>query len=587
MRGTGRSTALIYVDIVGAFDAVLRQLVFGSNQLPFDDAGIAHIVHALGLPPSVMHHIASELSSQCILRRMDVPAVLSRSVAEAHAHTWFSTQGLGAVAQPRAGSRPGDPLGDVIFNILECHVHSRIEAVVKDHPAILVLPPLVPNRIPPFLDNDPAPVFFNNYVDDDAFAVTSPSAELLVQHVAEMAAIICRTFLCLGLALNYKENKTEIVVNLVGPNSRRVLRDLITDCASSITVPAASLVDGVSDIKIKVVAWYKHMGVATAASRSLPLEAKARAGALFSTLRSIRPKVIKNPRLDVHTKLSLCASLLFSRLFFASALWHHEPEAAKITITNAYITPLREALSMTNVDYEGRLLDERTRTTNVQVLIAAEVPSAIGRARLARIKYWVRFVRAAPRTLLRLYLACHDLEGTWSSDLADDLRACWQGGAKALDGLPDPRTDIVPWLVAAHDRAPGFIAALCLGVSKHYAPSASGERAEEREPCVACPECDKMFPSFVVMCSHRTAKHGYINPLRRHVCGTQCPSCHVQFHSYARLYHHTRNKRVCRDFCFRHVPPMSMEVAKAIMAASLKTEQARKSKDLRCPCIRP
>ena len=108
-RGTGRSAAQIYVAFVGAFDAVLRQLVFGSNQLPFDDAGIAHIVHALGLPPSVMHHIASELSSQCILRRMDVPAVLSRSVAEAHAHTWFSTLGLGAVAHRGLAAGPETP----------------------------------------------------------------------------------------------------------------------------------------------------------------------------------------------------------------------------------------------------------------------------------------------------------------------------------------------------------------------------------------------------------------------------------------------------------------------------------------------
>ena len=80
-RGKGQSAAQVYVDIVCAFDAVVRQLVFGSDQLPFD-TGIALIVSSLGLPPEVIHYLASELSKRSMLQDLHVPLALARPGAK-------------------------------------------------------------------------------------------------------------------------------------------------------------------------------------------------------------------------------------------------------------------------------------------------------------------------------------------------------------------------------------------------------------------------------------------------------------------------------------------------------------------------
>ena len=588
-RGSGLSAAQLYVDIVGAFDAVIRQLVFGASELPFDDEGIARIVAALGLPPEVMHHIADELSKRSVLEEIGVPPPLLRPVAEAHAFTWFSTQGLESVVEPRAGSRPGDPLGDIIFNLLESYVHRKLTEQLAGHPAILHLPPLPPRLSPSFLKNEPAEVLFNNYVDDDAFSLVAPSAYLLVGYLREVASIIFRTFLCLGLPLNFKENKTEAVISLVGHRSREVLRKLIMEDKSVIAIPSSEVVAGTPDIYLRVVAWYRHMGICSAASGGLTMEAKVRAGAMFTALKGIRSRVINNKHLDDHTKLSLCSSLLFSRLFFGAELWHDEPAHAITSIMNAYITPVRDVLGLRNVDGTGRPLPHSHRTSNAQVLVAAELPTPIGRARASRVRYWCRLVYEAPHTLLRLVLACHDMPGTWSHDLASDLHICWSSHTPAFCALPDPRQEPLPWIYAARERPRGFARDLVKAMRKHYAPAVSQEPSAKQDvECnVSCPDCDQTFPSYVVMCCHRTAKHGYVNPLRRHVSGTVCSNCHVQFHSYARLYHHVRNNLQCKQHCLDNIPPMDEAVAKAIMTASLHTEKAKKSKELLCPCVRP
>ena len=443
-RSTGKSAAQIFVDILGAFDAVVRQLVLGSSELPFDDEAIARIVASLGLPPEVMHHLAKELSRMSVLEQAEVPLPLRRPVAEAHAHTWFSTQGLASVVEPRAGSRPGDPLGDIIFNFLEGHVHGKLADQLHGHPAILHLPPLPARLSPSFLDNEPAEVFFNNYVDDDAFCLAADNAYDLLMHVYSAFAIIVRTFFRLGLVLNFKENKTECILSLVGSRSRDILHDLITNKKATITIPAAKVGIGGSDFDLRVVAWYKHMGICSAPTRGLSLKAKARSGAMFTTYRSIRNRVIHNKYLEIETKLSLCSSFLFSRLFYGAALWHNEPPHARTTIANAYVTPIRESLGLRNVDDKGKLLPKESRTTNAQVFVAAQLPTAVGKARVMRVRYWCRLVCAAPHTLMRLALACHDVKGTWSHDLALDLAVCWATAAAPFDKLLDSRLEPLP-----------------------------------------------------------------------------------------------------------------------------------------------
>ena len=156
------STAHLFVDVVGAFDGLVRQIVMGCADLPGDDLAVAKLLNALGFGPQAMYDFARVLANGSILEKAAVPLEIRRSVCDAHSHTWFSMQGRRTVSEVLSGSRPGDPLGDIVFKVLETSIHSDISQELSESPAVLRLQPLPPHVVPPFLSNDVKPILFNN-----------------------------------------------------------------------------------------------------------------------------------------------------------------------------------------------------------------------------------------------------------------------------------------------------------------------------------------------------------------------------------------------------------------------------------------
>ena len=475
---------------------MLRQLVFGQAALPFDDAGVATIVRALGFGPDTMHHIAQALQGKSILQSINVPSELGRAVADAHSHTWVTTQGLRPIVEVRAGSRPGDPLGDIVFKILESHVHLELAKELGDTGTILSLPPVDQALSHPSVDNITRSVFFNNYVDDDAFGIVGRTPKQLMTHVSHTAAAVARVSLRHGLALNFKPNKTELLVCMNGPGSKKAMSDLIITSDSKVTIPGPSISPGAPDVSLRACAWYRHMGICCSPSaKGFSREAKARSGAMFAALKDIRRRVVRNPRLETSTRLGLCESLLFSQLFYASSLWHNEPAGAVTSINHAYLAPLREVMQMRNVDEDGVAKQSCDRTSNAQVLVAAQLPTALGWARAARIKYWCRLTRQAPPLLVHLALSCWQVPSTWSYEVAADLRRIWAQGGHRVQGLPDPMIEPRPWMEAVRLNDNGFNKMLVRTVLTWHNPSVGpavvGAQAEQLEQ--TCPECSRVF----------------------------------------------------------------------------------------------
>ena len=114
----------LLLDVISAFDTVVRGLVYRDDY--FDDR-VAKILHSMNLAPEVMHDLANFISEQPALDSAGVSAHVSAAVREPHSDTWHSTQGMPNVTATYVGSKPGDPLGDIIFNFLACRVLSTFE----------------------------------------------------------------------------------------------------------------------------------------------------------------------------------------------------------------------------------------------------------------------------------------------------------------------------------------------------------------------------------------------------------------------------------------------------------------------------
>ena len=83
---------MVFVDVVGAFDAVLRSEVF--------DPGAD-------------------------LERLGVPKALADQARASHRETWLCTEGLDNTVHTKRGVRPSDAYGSLVFNILMEKQNSR------------------------------------------------------------------------------------------------------------------------------------------------------------------------------------------------------------------------------------------------------------------------------------------------------------------------------------------------------------------------------------------------------------------------------------------------------------------------------
>ena len=122
------SAAVLFVDVVNAFNSVVRALAFVPE---FDIETTAQVFRSFSLPPEALHEFLSLLNTSAF-DLCGVDPHLSELIAEAHNGTWFTTKGRVEVMATESGTKPGDPLGDVIFNYIMWRVLGALEARLQE-----------------------------------------------------------------------------------------------------------------------------------------------------------------------------------------------------------------------------------------------------------------------------------------------------------------------------------------------------------------------------------------------------------------------------------------------------------------------
>ena len=126
--------ASICVDAAAAFESVTTALEFGDK---FADEAIALIFKRLNFGPSLLHQIVAVCKNPDAFEKAKVPFDLAKLGESLHDGPWFSTNGLAPVAVTQQGSRPGDPLGDLVFVFLMVCIlvvcRARVYGVLVSH----------------------------------------------------------------------------------------------------------------------------------------------------------------------------------------------------------------------------------------------------------------------------------------------------------------------------------------------------------------------------------------------------------------------------------------------------------------------
>jgi hypothetical protein len=149
--------------------------------------------------------------------------------AEQLSSTWLATEGLEKIVNAARGTKPGDPLADIIFNFVLSRVLARVDGRLAQEELVEYMDWNGCNSICPRAgDDSPVRVRITeiSFMDDVAAMLLADSPESILIKLARATAVITDTFTEFGLVLNFLQGKTEALVKLVGVSAKRIKRKL-------------------------------------------------------------------------------------------------------------------------------------------------------------------------------------------------------------------------------------------------------------------------------------------------------------------------------------------------------------------------
>ena len=111
----GMCCALTYYDVKSAFYRVIRQAFLPTPTDTLDDAGFLRLIHDLDVPPAALSELVDHLRNMTVLAEAQVSEHLQSQVADLFRGSWFRLDAGGPLVATFRGTRPGDPLADMLF----------------------------------------------------------------------------------------------------------------------------------------------------------------------------------------------------------------------------------------------------------------------------------------------------------------------------------------------------------------------------------------------------------------------------------------------------------------------------------------
>ena len=134
-----------------------------------------------------------------------MPPYLIALLKEVHQDSWSTTQGLADPMATCIGTKPGDPLGSIIFDMLVTFVTCEIEDEAKLQGLLFVMPPMQGMQLAFHDCSIDVPMLDDVYADDSILFTADAQAASVPRKVAAITSIAVQVYERHGLRLNFKE----------------------------------------------------------------------------------------------------------------------------------------------------------------------------------------------------------------------------------------------------------------------------------------------------------------------------------------------------------------------------------------------
>eukprot|EP00435_Cladocopium_sp_Y103_P023028 s251_g5.t1 len=266
----------------------------------------------IGVHPDHAHELLTQANQDVAIRNISAHSVaLLRDVLSA---TYFQMEGIDEIAVSTRGTRPGDPIGDVAFNLTMALVLKDVTAYMDATDAVWETPV---DNFHSFQHPDRLTWAEIAYVDDLAMTLRGDSNDQVL-HLAQQATNAIMQASCKrGLDPTFGAGKTELLLSPRGPGTTQVQQHI----AAANNLLSVQNVAADEVWHVPVVLTYKHLGTwlnndakATHAVRASLTTARKAWGPL------IKPFLAKK-HISQETKMRVFDSLVVSRLLFNVHTW--------------------------------------------------------------------------------------------------------------------------------------------------------------------------------------------------------------------------------------------------------------------------
>ena len=190
------------------------------------DTGFLRLLHDLGVPPSALGELAQHLYKLCILRDAEVGPHLQSQIADLFRGSWFRLETDSVTMLTARGSRPGDPLADVLFAFTFGAYVRAVKQALQRYGLSTPVPHVAQSA--PWHTWEPVQELgLPAWADDFTHLQVAVTSEDLLDRVVRSTELLVRQATCLGMILTFAVDKTATLLtsNCIRQGSRHVFQD--------------------------------------------------------------------------------------------------------------------------------------------------------------------------------------------------------------------------------------------------------------------------------------------------------------------------------------------------------------------------
>jgi len=563
-------SAIVFFDFRAAFYSVLRQALTAQ---PLGAAPLVEALGAWGVPKARIEAWLTQADKDHAI--LGVSQHTEQLIHDCMSNTFFTVDGVPEVCCTTRGTRPGDPLGDLLFNLI-------MRLVLKDmHTQIQSTSSAVwigsPQNCESFMDAKVVPTcayFDVSFVDDAAIAIHAESLQEVESTIQLVVEAFHNAASTRGLDVNFSKGKTEVLWDIIGKGSR-ALKERLHDQGQWLIWDTMD-----HHFELRVSHSYKHLGSWMQMGGSHQREIAHRASLALQSWGCLARTFYHKKYVGMKAKTIAFQSLSMSRLMYNAHTW--------TGITEDHIAhwqqKLRKPIGLMAKHLLKGLSPLKIDTVDLFALSGILPPS--DQLQIARLRYLKRLLAYCPQGLWNLLFHAKEFPCSWLAQCQASFQ--WFLQFYQVPGAPEDSADLQAWLtyIALDASWKGRLKTAAKGCLKFRQATAEEnvwlrdfqgrfETAGGVIPCKQstqaetwiCDQCQKAFASKRALATHAGRAHGYRRLVKFYAVDTICNACAKAFATRKRLIEHLRDAAECLQTLQACFPPLPDEQVIALDAS--------------------